>query len=140
MARVTVEDCLDAVENRFEDMVVEREFAKGYGLSPTLKKLKSAPIAERIKAAYDLARVIPYAGMESYAPRSFRRILKERIADDYEKALADGQAAVKLEPRNASAQYNMAGALFNMCSRGDERFEVSARAPPLVRTIQATHT
>jgi len=77
----------DAVESRFEDMVVEREFAKGYKLSPTMKKLRSAPISERIKAAYDLGRLIPYAGPEGYDPRPFGRILRERIADDYEKAL-----------------------------------------------------
>jgi len=77
----------DSVDSRFQSMVVDRDFAKGFQLPGGLAALRASSGVERVQGAYTFVREIPYAGEESYNPRALSAVVKERTADDYEKVL-----------------------------------------------------
>ena len=94
MARVTVEDCLDNVDNRFELVLVAAKRARqiAMGAQPMLEEENDKPtvlalreVAENLVNAEILKEVEPVAAEEE--------LLEELTADDQEIAATSGAAA-----------------------------------------------
>ena len=94
MARVTVEDCLDNVDNRFELVLVAAKRARqiAMGAQPMLQEENDKPtvlalreIADNLVNAEILKEVEPVAAEEE--------LLEELTADDQEIAATTGAAA-----------------------------------------------
>lgn len=91
MARVTVEDCLESVENRFALVLLASERARQIelGLSDPLvpeDNDKPTVIALReIASGFDVARIIEENGEEiDEAEKSLESNIKDAIAEDME--------------------------------------------------------
>ena len=94
MARVTVEDCLDNVDNRFELVLVAAKRARqiAMGAQPMLEEENDKPtvlalreVAENLVNAAILQEVEPVAAEEE--------LVEELTADDQEIAATTGAAA-----------------------------------------------